>query len=174
MFSLKPSVMNQAHRNPALSEYRKAKKFIIECPPPRHDEILLFAQSFLSSHFSSESLAVGNSALGSAGLPASAHERSVCAAHWGALASPHNPSAAAVSCPLQSSTSTSALASGSSALGRAPGSAGLLALPGPHTNSSANHEQGEVGAGSAAPSSQRFLHPGKPLSNCCKTLAPKM
>lgn len=130
MFSLKPSVMNQAHRNPALSEYRKAKKFIIECPPPRHDEILLFAQSFLSSHFSSESLAAGNSALGSAGLPASAHERSVCAAHWGALASPHNPSAG---CRVPSSAKLNVHVSAGqrqlrararSWLCRAPGSAG--------------------------------------------------
>lgn len=65
------------------------------------------------------------------------------------------PALAAVSRPLQSPTSIPALASGSSALGRAPGSAGLLALPGPHTNSSANQEQGKVGAGSAAPNSQR-------------------
>ena len=71
MLSLKPSVMNQAHRNPALSEYREAKKFIIECPRHSMMKFCFFAQSFLNSHFSSEYLTDGNSSLETArlGLP---------------------------------------------------------------------------------------------------------
>lgn len=71
MLSLKPRVMNQGHRNPALSEYREAKKLIMECPRHGMMKFCFFAQSFLSSHFDSEYLTDGNSSVEIAhpGLP---------------------------------------------------------------------------------------------------------
>lgn len=78
MLSLKPSVMNQAHRNPALSEHREAKKLIMECPHRGIMKICFFAQSFLNSHFSSEYPTDGNSSLESARLALPALMKEAC------------------------------------------------------------------------------------------------
>lgn len=74
--------MNQAHRNPALSEHREAKKFIMECPHHGIMKICFFAQSFLNSHFSSEYPTDGNSSLESARLALPTLMKGACVLPW--------------------------------------------------------------------------------------------
>lgn len=78
MLSLKPSVMNQAQRILALSEYREAKKLVIECPRHGTMKFCFFAQSFLYSHFSPEYLTDGNSSLETAQLGLPTFMKEVC------------------------------------------------------------------------------------------------
>lgn len=74
--------MNQAQRNPALSEYREAKKFIMECPHHGTMKFCFFAQSFLSRHFSPQYPSDGNSPLETARLGLPTLMKEACVLPW--------------------------------------------------------------------------------------------